>query len=66
MSEPLTVAEQEQLDTLYAELKPMAVSGAREYVMARTPVRLQEGMEAKIAVDFPPPEPPPADPAADV
>jgi hypothetical protein len=51
----LTTAEQETVDTLYAELKPQAIAGAREYVTARTPVPLQAAMAAKIDVDFPPP-----------
>jgi hypothetical protein len=52
---PLTAAEQETLDMLYAELKPMAISGAREYVLARTPVYLNAAMQDKINADFPPP-----------
>jgi hypothetical protein len=54
----LTPAEQEQCDALYEELKPQAISTARGFVLARTPVPLQEAMNAKIDADFPPPAPP--------
>jgi hypothetical protein len=51
----LTPAEQEQVDALYAELKPLATASARNYVLSRTPAALQEAMTAKIDADFPPP-----------
>ena len=49
----LTPVEQEQLDTLYAQLKPEATAGARAYVLNRTPVVLQVDMTAKIDADWP-------------
>jgi hypothetical protein len=58
MAEPLTPAEQEQCDALYAELKPMATDSARNYVLGRTPARLQEAMTALIDADWPVPDPP--------
>jgi hypothetical protein len=55
MEPPITPAEQEQCDAMYALLKPEAIAEARKYVQVRTPPRLQEAMTAKIDADFPPP-----------
>ena len=54
----LTPDEQAEVDRLYEELKPMATSAAREYVLARTPAAYQEAMMALIDADWPVPPPP--------
>ena len=51
----LTPEEQEQVDTLYEDLKPEATETARNYVLSRTPANLQEAMAAKIEADWPAP-----------
>jgi hypothetical protein len=43
---------------LYGKLKPTAIRSAREYVMSRTPARLQDEMAAIIDADIAPNDPP--------
>lgn len=57
----LSPADQEELDKLYAKLKPEATAEARAHVMVHTPPKWAVEMTALIDADFPP-EPPVADP----
>ena len=57
MAYVMTDADTETVNNLYLELKPIAIAGAREYVLARTPVHLNAAMQDLIAADFPPPAP---------
>ena len=54
----LSPAEQEELDALYAKLKPEATAEARAYVLCRTPPAWQADMTAKIDADWPVAPPP--------
>lgn len=51
----MTPDETADADLLYEELKPMAVDGAREFVLARTKAEWQEYMITKIDADWPVP-----------
>jgi hypothetical protein len=49
---------QQEVDDMYAKLKPGAVTAAQQYIMSRTPSPLGSLMAAKIAADLdPPPDP---------
>jgi hypothetical protein len=48
----------EEAQDLYNNLKPAAVRAARQYVMNRTPARLQDEMAHIIDSDIPPVDPP--------
>ena len=51
----LTPEETATADALYDELKPMATATARDYVLARTPAKMQDYMVTKIEADWPVP-----------
>lgn len=57
-----TAAEEEFLDNLYAQLKPMAVDAYVSYFLARTPAHLQNDMKDLLKADLetPPSVPPEA------
>jgi hypothetical protein len=60
---PLTEAETAEVEALYAKMKDEAKAMGHEFLMARTPARLQKAMAVHADADFPPP-PPPAAPSA--
>ena len=51
----LTAAETASVAPLYALLKKDAEAAGLEFVMCRTPVRLQKAVNALAVVDFPQP-----------
>jgi hypothetical protein len=54
-----TAAEEEYLEGLYAELKPLAVDAYIAYFLARTPAHLQDDMKDLVKADLAiPPEQP--------
>lgn len=66
---PLTEEEKAAVEALYEKLKDEAKAAGHQWLMARTPPRLQQEMAKKADADFPPPEPvapvaPPEQPSA--